>query len=186
MSNVIQSVMPVVVLVVFAGLAAVSYRLKSAKARKVKIVGGYDRVSTGAGRPRRGPVLLLWGGGGAGFGERLRDALKEEGVRDLVTLDGDFLARRDIGSSSTLVTVVDGSWLRWRGGDGSPDRPRDALQAALAAEIPVIPVVPDGERMPTATELPPALKELARLNGHPVHEDSWTQSVHRLADGLRS
>ena len=71
------------------------------------------------------------------------------------------------GSSLVLLALIGGRWLTIAGQDGRPrlDDPRDLvrleIEAALARNVRVIPILVDGARMPRAEELPAGLAKLA-------------------------
>jgi TIR domain len=93
-------------------------------------------------------------------------------VRDLdVIVPGadwrDSLAEA-VGSSKVLLALIGDGWLTVTGEDGrrridNPGDPvRREIEAALALDVPVIPILVGRARMPRADELPPSLAVLAR------------------------
>ena len=73
-----------------------------------------------------------------------------------------------VGSCAVLLAVIGVRWLAVTGEDGRRriDDPEDfvrlEIEAALARNVRVIPVLVDGARMPSATDLPASLQGLAR------------------------
>ena len=57
--------------------------------------------------------------------------------------------------------------------------------SALKRDIPVIPVLVRGARMPSAEQLPPELKELAYRNCIELTHARWKSDVQLLTDALR-
>ena len=74
---------------------------------------------------------------------------------------------RAVGSCDVLLALIGDEWLTVtdehgrRRLDDPDDFARLELEAALARNIRVIPVLVDGARMPRADELPPSLAPLA-------------------------
>jgi TIR domain len=73
-----------------------------------------------------------------------------------------------VGSCAVLLAVIGVRWLAVTGEDGRRriDDPEDfvrlEIEAALARNVRVIPVLVDGARMPSAADLPASLQGLAR------------------------
>ena len=78
-----------------------------------------------------------------------------------------------------LLAVIGPNWSDGRDGEGKRrlDDPNDFVRievaAALHRDIPVIPILLDGSRIPKASELPDDLKELASRNGLDVRHASF-------------
>ena len=62
---------------------------------------------------------------------------------------------------------------------------RIEIAAALHRNIPVIPILLDGARIPKATQLPEDLKELALRNGMEIRHASFQDDMNRLIRGLK-
>jgi hypothetical protein len=113
---------------------------------------------------------------------------------DDIPIGVDFKKRIATGfTESDLVLVMIGT--RWLGDPGAAPRiksekdpVRMEVEAALAASLPVIPVVVDGAKMPDRGDLPETLKGLADLNAAYVisgrdfdfQMDRLTKSIDRL------
>jgi hypothetical protein len=75
---------------------------------------------------------------------------------------------RVVGSCDVLLALIGDRWLTITDEDGRRrlDDPDDfvrlEIEAALARDVRVIPILVEGARMPRATELPPSLAKLAR------------------------
>jgi hypothetical protein len=63
---------------------------------------------------------------------------------------------------------------------------RIEIEAALARQVRVIPVVVDGANLPKASELPESLKPLARRQGMEISDDRFESDVDRLIRALSS
>jgi hypothetical protein len=59
------------------------------------------------------------------------------------------------------------------------------IAAALARDIPVVPVLVDGARMPKASELPDSLKPLARRHAVQVRHTNFNSDAETLVKKLR-
>src|ERR1700733_9408260 len=102
---------------------------------------------------------------------------------DSIELGDDFIEviTTAVGSCDVLLALIGGRWLTITGQDGRRrlDNPDDfvrlEIEAALARQVRVIPVLVDGARMPRAEELPPSLAKLTRrqaLELSPVRFDA--------------
>ena len=101
---------------------------------------------------------------------------------------GDKVARCD-----ALLAVIGPQWLETRneaGGrrlDDARDLVRAEVAAALARDIPVVPVLVGSAAMPDEAVLPEELRELAYRNAIPVRPDpDFHKDVSRLIEGLEA
>jgi len=69
--------------------------------------------------------------------------------------------------------------------DDPNDFVRIEVGAALQRNIPVIPILLEGARIPKATQLPEDLKELALRNGMEIRHASFQDDMNRLIRGLK-
>jgi tetratricopeptide (TPR) repeat protein len=87
--------------------------------------------------------------------------------------------------------VIGPNWLkaknesRGRRLDDPKDYVRIEIVAALARNIPVIPVLVDGARMPDASELPKSLKPLARRNAVQIRHTNFASDADALTKKMR-
>jgi hypothetical protein len=93
------------------------------------------------------------------------------------------LARAD-----AVVVVIGPDWLRLLGkvrrpGD-DPDYVMLEVRAALERGRRVVPALVGGARMPTASELPPELSELADRHALELSDSHWDSDVKRLTTAL--
>lgn len=127
---------------------------------------------------------------------RIYDRLSEHFGRDVVFKDVhsipfgvDFRTHlnQGVGNCLVLVAVIGPSWLSVQDGDGKRrlDNPDDWVRAeietALTREIPVIPLLVSGARLPKVAELPEPLKPLAYHNAAQARPDP---DFHRDLDRL--
>jgi hypothetical protein len=98
---------------------------------------------------------------------------------------------RAAGSCHVLLAVIGPRWATIAGPDGAPrlqdpgDFVRLEIETALARpDVVVIPVLVEDAIMPSPAELPPSLKELARLNASRLSDTSWDYDVGRLGDAV--
>ena len=98
-----------------------------------------------------------------------------------------------VGSCDVLLALIGDRWLTVTGQDGrrcldNPDNfVRVAIEAALARDVRVIPILVEGARMPRADELPASLSKLARRQAlvlSPSSFDSDTATLLRTLDGV--
>jgi hypothetical protein len=106
----------------------------------------------------------------------------------------DFVKRltSEVASCDVLLAVIGPRWLDLCDEDGKLriDNPTDfvrvEISAALQRDIPVIPILVNGARIPRAERLPADLKDLAFRNGLEVRHTSFHDDVNRLARKLRN
>jgi hypothetical protein len=93
--------------------------------------------------------------------------------------------------SSVLLAVIGPNWLDARDEHGNRrlDDPNDFLRieiaTALQRNIPVIPILVGGSRIPKADRLPEDLKELEQRNALDVRHTSFHSDVDKLIQGLK-
>jgi hypothetical protein len=135
----------------------------------------------------------------AGYAGRLFDHLRSHFGDGSVSMDvdaitpgADFLdsIQQAVSSADALVEIIGPNWLAGSDAEGGRrvDDPNDwvriSLGMALASEVPVIPVLVGGARMPSAEELPPELAPLARRNALELTDSRWDYDVERLTEAL--
>jgi hypothetical protein len=137
----------------------------------------------------------------AAFARLIYDRLTKKLARDSVFLDVDntppgldfveILSER-IGKCDALVAVIGKSWLSsaYPSGRRRLDDPTDLvrveIEAALAREIRVIPVLVDGAAMPRAEDLPDSMKTLTRRQGIEISHTRFGSDIERLTRALSS
>ena len=95
-----------------------------------------------------------------------------------------------VGSCDVLLAVIGDQWLTVVGQDGrrrldSPDDfVRLEIEAALARNVRVIPILVEGARMPHAEELPDSLAKLARRQALELSPARFDGDTRRLMDVL--
>ena len=108
--------------------------------------------------------------------------------------------RRSVESSTVVLAIVGRRWLDARDADGRRrlDDPADfvrlEIELALAARVPVVPVLVEGATMPAAPDLPPSLAEFSRCQAVELSDRRWRDDVETadrdaavaLRDRLRS
>ncbi|HEY1783754.1 MAG TPA: toll/interleukin-1 receptor domain-containing protein [Roseiarcus sp.] len=135
----------------------------------------------------------------AGFAGRIYDRLKASLGRESVFIDVDNIpAGRDfvevlterVARCDALVALIGRNWLTSSDGDNRRrlDDPDDfvriEIEAALARNVKVIPVLVDGASMPQADDLPEGLKKLARRQGIEISHNRFDSDAERLTDAL--
>jgi hypothetical protein len=85
-----------------------------------------------------------------------------------------------------MLVVIGRHWLSLPGGDGKPrlESPDDFVNvevaSALKRGVPLIPVLVDGAKMPSATELPASLKALASRQAAIVTHENFSTDMERI------
>jgi hypothetical protein len=136
----------------------------------------------------------------AGYSGRVMDRLDRELGRDLVFMDVDAIPlgtnfskvlHEEVAKCGVLLAVIGPNWFDARDEHGNRrlDNPNDFVRieiaAALQRNIPVIPILLEGARIPKADELPEDLKELALRNGMEIRHASFQDDMNRLIRGLK-
>ena len=104
----------------------------------------------------------------------------------------DFVAEinRGIATCSVALVVIGNQWLSATADDGSRrlDDPADHVRAEVAqslnTDVPVVPVLVGGARLPTADELPEPLRQLAQRHAVELRDEMWHDDVGRLLEQL--
>src|SRR3954467_14943786 len=130
-----------------------------------------------------------------GSAGRLHDDLARRLGPDAVFRDVAMLPGRDFvdeisaaaDSCDVLLAVIGPRWLSMTGKDGRRrlDDPADyvrfEIETALRRDdVTVVPVLVEDAEMPSPAELPPSLRELARLNACSMRDASWEHDLGRL------
>jgi hypothetical protein len=95
-----------------------------------------------------------------------------------------------VESCHVLLALIGRQWLTIAGQDGRPrlenpdDFVRREIEAALARDVRVIPVLVDGARMPRAEDLPPSLGKLARRQALDLNPARFGADAQRLVRSL--
>jgi hypothetical protein len=134
----------------------------------------------------------------AGSAGRLADDLARRLGPDAVFRDvkirpgSDFVEEitARVGSCDAFLAVIGPRWLTVakdgrRRLDDPGDYVRFEIETALRRDdVVVIPVLVEDAEMPSPDELPPSLRELARLNACWMRDTSWDHDLDRLAEAL--
>ncbi len=131
---------------------------------------------------------------------RLFDDLAREFGEDAVFMDvAGIAAGRDfrraidenVASCGVLLAMIGRSWLTVTDAEGRRrlDEPADFVRleiaSALRRDIPVVPVLVQGAKMPRSQDLPEDLRELAFRNGVELTHARWDSDVQVLGRALR-
>ena len=128
--------------------------------------------------------------------ERIYDRLKAKFGKDLIFKDAssilggtDFAVRLEqaVSQCKMLLVIIGKTWLTVTNADGTRrlDNPEDwvriEIEAALNRDIPVIPVLIEGAKMPSKSELPESLQRLARRHYVEIGNDPrFDEDANRL------
>lgn len=134
-----------------------------------------------------------------GYAGRLYDRLSNRFDEDQIFRDVDaippgidFLEHIDgvVGQCDLMLVLIGESWVSVKDARGRRrlDDPNDfvgiEIAAALERNIPVIPVLIQGAKMPTEAELPEHLQGLARRNAVEMSDSHWNYDWERLTRGI--
>ncbi|MFN8382069.1 MAG: toll/interleukin-1 receptor domain-containing protein [Anaerolineales bacterium] len=102
----------------------------------------------------------------------------------------EFLDQK-VSECTVLLAVIGSGWVNAADAAGNKrlndpnDFVRIEIEAALARNIPVIPLLVRGASMPAAAELPSSLQKLVYKNGIPIRPDpDFHNDMHRLINAL--
>src|SRR6516165_6471840 len=112
---------------------------------------------------------------------------------DAISLGVNFIKvlRDEVAKCDVLLALIGPNWLNVRDEEGNRrlDNPSDFLRieiaAALQRDIPVIPILLNGARMPKASQLPKDLEELAVRNGLDIRHTSFHSDMDKLIRALK-
>jgi uncharacterized protein (DUF2235 family) len=136
----------------------------------------------------------------AGHAGRIQDRLEQEFGRSFLFMDVDAIPlgtnfikvlEEEVGKCGVLLAIIGAGWLDARDQHGNRrlDSPNDIVRieiaSALRRDIPVIPVLLDGTKIPGARDLPDDLKELAQRNGLDVRHASFHSDMDKLIRALK-
>jgi formylglycine-generating enzyme required for sulfatase activity len=137
----------------------------------------------------------------SGFAARgVHDRLEREFGRDSLFMDVDAIPlgmdfvevlSTEVAKCDVLLAIIGSNWVEAldeegnRRLDSEHDFVRIEIAAALRRNIPVIPIVLEGTRVPKAERLPDDLKALARRQGLDVSHASFRTDMDRLVHALR-
>lgn len=108
---------------------------------------------------------------------------------DSIPLGADFVAylNEQVASCEVLLAMIGPRWLealQARERRGEPDFVRIEIEAALARDILVVPVLVDAAAMPREADLPEPLRPLARRNAARLTHERFRSDADGLLDGL--
>jgi hypothetical protein len=138
-------------------------------------------------------------GDSAGYTRAIEDRIKRD-LGDVLFVDVDAVPlgvnfvkflREEVARCAVLLAVIGDRWLDARDEDGTRrlDNPNDFVRveigAALRRNIPVIPILLDGVKIPRANQLPNDLEELAVRNALDVRHASFHNDMNKLVRELK-
>jgi hypothetical protein len=135
----------------------------------------------------------------AGHAGRVHDRLEREFGRDLLFMDVDAIPpgrnfvkvlHDEVAKCDVLLALIGPSWLAVsdEGGrrlDSTTDFVRIEIAAALQRDVPVIPLLLDGARIPKPADLPADIQELALRSALEIRHASFHQDMDRLVRAIR-
>jgi hypothetical protein len=138
---------------------------------------------------------------GAAQAGRIADLLGHEFGPDHVFMDVDAIAlgvdfveviNVEVAKCDVLLALIGRNWLEARNeaGERVLDNPDDFVRleiaAALKRQIPVIPILVDGAKIPPANRLPEELQGLARRNALDLRNASFRADMDKLVRQLKT
>ncbi len=129
--------------------------------------------------------------------DRLRKEFGDEAIFtdvDKMALGVDFRATLDlmVSECQILLAVIGGDWLTVKNQDGQlrlqdpTDFVRIEIESALQRNIPVIPLLVSGAKMPSKDDLPDSLKDFAFRNGTQIRPaPDFHTDIDRLIGSLK-
>ena len=160
---------------------------------------GYAAAFKTRGRGMSGIFISYRRSDSAGHTGRLADDLSEalEGpalFRDIEAIEAgeDFVdaLTRAVGECAVMLVVMGPSWATVTTPDGQRrlhqpgDFVRREVEAALARNVRVIPVLVHEAQMPDAAELPESLQPLLRRNAYSISDRRWKYDIGQLIELL--
>jgi len=136
----------------------------------------------------------------AGHAGRVHDRLQREFDHNVLFIDVDAIplganfvnvVREEVAKCDVLLAIIGRGWLNALDelGNHRLDQPGDFVRveiaAALQRDIPVIPILLDGTRLPKAEQLPDELRGLTLRNGLDVRHSSFHPDMDKLIRFLR-
>jgi hypothetical protein len=136
-----------------------------------------------------------------GYAGRIQDQLAQALGSDVLFMDVDAIPlganfvrvlHDEVAKCEVLLAVIGRNWLDARDEHGNRrlENPNDFVRveigAALQRNIPVVPILLDGARIPDVRQLPKELEELSFRNGIDVRLASFHNDVSRLIQGLKT
>jgi hypothetical protein len=111
---------------------------------------------------------------------------------DSIALGRDFrqILQERLGSCDVMVALIGPGWMDAADPSGNrrlenpTDYVRQEIAAALKRNIPVIPVLVQGARMPASERLPEDLKDLSYRNGFELGHSTWESDVAEMVKRL--
>jgi MoxR-like ATPase len=150
--------------------------------------------------PKSGRVFISYRrDDSAGSAGRVHDWLERELGRDLLFMDVDAIPlganfaeflNDAVSKCEVLLALIGSNWLDAsdKGGnrriDDANDFVRIEIVTALKRNIPVIPVLLDGAKIPAVDQLPVELRRLSHSNGLEVRHISFKKDIETLIAGL--
>src|SRR5262249_12127180 len=131
---------------------------------------------------------------------RLHDSLAQAFGRNKLFMDVDNIPigrdfedylKSQVAACDAMLAVIGPNWVNAKNDSGQRrlDDPDDfvaiEIEAALARNIPLIPVLVDGARLPRASELPDSLKPLVRRQAIGIRHEYYRADAETLIAKLR-
>ncbi len=137
---------------------------------------------------------------GAALAGRIYDWLEREFGHDKIFMDVDAIRlgvnyitalNEEVAKCDVLIALIGRDWLDARNSAGNRrlDNPddfvRNEIATALQRQIPVIPILIDGTKVPKADDLPPNIQELALRQGLEVRHATFKADIDKLVRQLK-
>ena len=139
-------------------------------------------------------------GNSSGSAGRLFDVLQQHLPNSKIFMDVDSIEpgidfitaiEQQLLTCDYFIAVIGPGWADTQDADGGRrlDDPNDNVRleitAALRREIRVVPVLVEGAKMPSAEDLPEALRPLSRRNAYEITHHSFVDDVRELCNKIK-
>jgi hypothetical protein len=99
-------------------------------------------------------------------------------------------AERALATTKVMIAMIGSQWFDVIGESGKrrltevDDQVRGEIEIALRLEVPILPVLVDGTKMPSSSRLPESIRELNSFNALPLDSHSFDHHVERIIKTL--
>lgn len=128
---------------------------------------------------------------GAGYAGRIYDVLKNDFEvffdTDKINIGEDFKAKinSEIQESSVLLSIIDKNYIQdFENRLNKDDYVLFELESALKYEVPIIPVLVNNAKMPSAKSLPNAIRSLSAIHGFDIRHEKFDDDSSRLRNDI--
>lgn len=137
--------------------------------------------------------------GTSGYGGRLQEDLRDHFGKDRVFRDIDSIRpgtdfteviEQAVAGAGVVLVLIGSNWLHATNESGArrledpDDFVRLEIESAIKREVVIVPVLVEGARMPSPSELPPTIGQLGRTQAIELTDERWDYDIGRLVEVL--